>query len=135
MSATSARRVVTFLPPHGATSSVGNRIGASREKENAVPAVEDFVRDQSRAARRSVSNPLAYASYPSPKRSTFSPCSSPSHYQRVKCSMSKRYPTPSPPSRSRSQRGDIDNDYYRLPPVMCSLDSLPCLEETQVQIV
>jgi hypothetical protein len=109
MSATSARRVVTFLPPprHGAAGSTG-----TGKKANPVLALEDGVLDQSQATpTKPVPKSTAYKSYPSPKRSALSPRSSPPRFQREGQSVSIPISTRRPPLRSRSRRGEVDNDY------------------------
>jgi hypothetical protein len=111
MSATSARRVITFLPPprHGAASFAGSGIG---KKANPVSALKDGVLDQSQATpTKPVHKSTIYKSYPSPKRSALSPRSSPYRLQREGQSVPIPISTRSPPLRSRSRRGEVDNDY------------------------
>jgi hypothetical protein len=104
MSATSARRVVTFLPPPriSATNSIGDGLG--RSGENALPIIVDGVQESSRAlSRKSAAEPTTYKSYPSPKHSALTPCSSPLHRQLENSS------SPRPPSLF--QLGDHVDDY------------------------
>lgn len=104
MSATSARRVITFLPPPRRLKTVCDRIEVE-DKEDVMSGPKDDVRDQIQATpTQSMNKSTTGRYYPSPKRSAFSPRHSPDHL--VKYSVSKPVPIPGPPSRSRLQGND-----------------------------